>query len=169
MLEGRCQGCGDGGALGTPIPAAPMDAGGYLPSPKHNQGKGEAMGRMGGTPHQHPITTHSFLTALPWAFSFHGLSATYRGCPTCLQSTHGCWNWGGKSWMSPLGTTCPQARPHSKFVPPLGSLKISAPSSQLAPRAHGGNEWGGVRKDLGPFGPFIAKSNQKNKMTTYKT
>lgn len=50
-----------------------MDAGGYLPSPKHNQGKGEAMGRMGGDPtpasHHHPLLSHSSALGIhiPWA------------------------------------------------------------------------------------------------------
>lgn len=108
--------------------------------PKAHPGEGGGNGEnRRTTTHKHPITTHSFPTALPWALTSHGLSATYRGCPTYLQSTHGCWGGseGVRGWVSPLGTTCPQAFPHSRFVPSVGSLKIWASSSHLASRAQG--------------------------------
>lgn len=134
MLEGRCQRCRDEGALGNPQWMLGASA-----IPKAHPGEGGSNGENRTTPHKHPITTHSFPTALPWALTSHGLSATYRGCPTYLQSTHGCWGGseGVRGWVSPLGTTCPQAFSHSRFVPSVGSLKIWASSSHLASRAQG--------------------------------
>lgn len=135
-------GCWRGGAKDAGMKVlwvTPNGCWGHLPSPKHTQEKGEAMGRTG-QPH---TSTPSPPTPFPQLCPGHSHpmgSAPPTGVVSRIFRAPmgaGGGSEGVRGWVSPLGTTCPQAFPHSRFVPSVGSLKIWASSSHLASRAQG--------------------------------